>query len=901
MRRLLWTQVRRHPGRYLATAVAVALGSGFVAVALLFTATLNRTLGDALTTELAGSSVVVGEPRVTAGANRIDPSLAERVAAVPGVAAVAGLATAPASAVLPRLGRIPVAVGLVADDPRLRWQHLIAGTYPDRPGEVLLDSQTATETGVGGALRVGAPPDPAAPSPAAQDPAAQNPAAQNPAAQDPAAGPPTVPVTVSGIADLGSSLTYSPPALFVRTADARLAGLLTGYYRIAVAGDGSVDDATLRDRVDATVQAEAGFSGLVTRTLAGQRAAAIRAVSFGTDILGGFLLGFAAISVVVAGLVIANTFAVLLAQRRRELALLRSVGADRRQVFASVIAEAAVLGTLAGVAGLAGALAVTAAAVRVLNRVRVPVEVSPVQVGVLAVLAPVAVGLVVTVLAAVGPARSAIRISPMAALRPVEPPAVGSAAGRLRATAGLALVAVGAVPLAVTVTRRGLAAGGGPGGVAVGIVGGLLTFLGVLVAGRLVVPAAVRVVGVATGVLGRAPGRLAVANALRNPVRTSATCSALVVGITLVTLVATGAATTRATFLAAIEAGDPVDVIATAPGLVLIPPQPGTAPAPTPAISRARLAALAAVPGLAASVPVTTANATLTAPEGTGPDGPRIGPVSAADLDAAARVMRGGLLAGAAPGQLLLAPDRVTRRLGVGDGAAVTLSGGRGSRALTVRVVPGLPVPALVSDTDLAAVSRTAPVPTAVWARTAALDRGGDPGQVAATVAAVQRAAGVPTGSGPGLTIGGGGLRAGRFLQILGVLLLVVTALVGVAVVIAVLGIGNTLSLSVAERRRESALLRALGLTRAGLRLSVALEAVTLAVVAAGVGIVLGIGYGFAGIRALLGDAVDIRFTVPVGQVAVLAGAAAVAGLLASVLPARRAARTPPAQALAEE
>jgi len=793
VRRLLWTQVRRHPGRYLATAVAVALGSGFVAVALLFTATLNRTLGDALTTELAGSSVVVGEPRVTAGANRIDPSLAERIAAVPGVAAVAGLATAPASAVLPRLGRIPVAVGLVADDPRLRWQHLIAGNYPDRPGEVLLDSQTATETGVGvgGALRVGAPPDPAASSPPAQDPAAQD-----------QAGPPTVPVTVSGIADLGSSLTYSPPAVFVRTADARLAGLLTGYYRIAVAGDGSVDDATLRDRVDATVQAEAGFSGLVTRTLAGQRAAATRAVSFGTDILGGFLLGFAAISVVVAGLVIANTFAVLLAQRRRELALLRSVGADRRQVFASVIAEAAVLGTLAGVAGLAGALAVTAAAVRVLNRVRVPVEVSPVQVGVLAVLAPVAVGLVVTVLAAVGPARSATRISPMAALRPVEPPAVGSAAGRLRATAGLALVAVGAVPLAVTVTRRGLAAGGGPGGVAVGVVGGLLTFLGVLVAGRLVVPAAVRVVGVATGVLGRAPGRLAVANALRNPVRTSATCSALVVGVTLVTLVATGAATTRATFLAAIEAGDPVDVIATAPGLVLIPPQPGTAPAPTPAISRARLAALAAVPGLAASVPVTTANATLTAPEGTGPDGPRIGPVSAADLDAAARVMRGGLLAGAAPGQLLLAPDRVTRLLGVGDGAAVTLSGGRGSRALTVRVVPGLPVPALVSDADLAAVSRTAPVPTAVWARTAALDRGGDPGQVAATVAAVQRAAGVPTGSGPGLTIGGGGLRAGRFLQILGVLLLVVTALVGVAVVIAVLGIGNTLSLSVAERRR---------------------------------------------------------------------------------------------------
>ncbi len=901
MRRLLWSQVRRHPGRYLATGVAVALGAGFVAVALLFTATLNRTLGDALTTELTGSSVVVGAPRVTAGANRIDPFLADRIAEQPGVAAVAGLATAPASAVLPRLGRTPITVGLVADDPRLRWQRLVAGSYPDRPGQVLVDSQTATETGlgVGDVLRVGAPPDPDAAPPSAAPPSAGPPSAAPPAtAPDP--GPPTVPVTVSGIADLGSSLAYSPPAVFARTADARLAGLLTGYYRIAVAGDGTVDDDTLRDRVDATVRAEAGFDGLVTRTVGGQREAAIQAVSFGTDILGGFVLGFAAISVVVAGLVIANTFAVLLAQRRRELALLRCVGADRRQVLGSVLGEAAVLGAVAGAAGLGAALAVTATAVRVLNRVGLPVEVSAVQVGVPAVLAPLAVGLGVTVIAALGPARSATRVAPMAALRPADPAVPGTAAGRWRVAGGLALVAAGAVPLAVTVARRGLAAGGGPGGVAVGIVGGLLSFLGVLVAGRLLVPAAVRVVGVGTRLVGRLPGRLAVANTLRNPARTSATCAALLVGVTLVSLVGTGAATTRSTFLAAIEASDPVDVTATAPGLVLSAPQPGETAPPPPAISAPRLAALAAVPGVAASVRVRTATVTLTAGDGFG-GGSRTGPVSGADLAAAAAVLRGGVLAGAGPGQLLVAPDRLTRRLGVGDGDRVTMAGARGTRALTVRLVPGLPVPALVSDGDLAAVARTAPVPTAVWARAGALDRGGDAGEIGATVAAVQRAGGVPVGSGPGLTVGGGGLRAGRFLQILEVLLLVVTALLGVAVVIAVLGIGNTLSLSVTERTRESALLRSLGLTRTGLRLTVAWEAVTLAVVAAGAGIGLGIGYGFAGIRALLGDAVDIRFTVPVGQLAVLAGAAALAGLLASVLPARRAARTAPAQALAED
>lgn len=886
MLRLVRSQVRRHPGRYLATAVAVALGAGFVAVALLFTATLNRTLGDALTTELAGAEVVVGAPRVTAGANQVDPSLVGDIASTPGVGAVAGLLTARAQAVLPRLGTTPLAVGLVADDARLQWQHLSAGTYPNGAGQVLLDSETAARTGlgVGSLVRIGRSTADAVP----------------PAAGTPPVPALTVPVRVSGIVGLGSSLAYSPPAVFVRTADARATGLLDGYYRISVAGDGSVGDDVLRDRVAAVVDSSTAGEGLVTRTIAGQRAAAIEAVSFGTDILGGFLLGFAAISVVVAGLVIANTFAVLLAQRRRELALLRCVGADRRQVLGSVLGEAAVLGTVAGMVGLGGALAVTATAVRVVNAIGVPVVVSPVQVDPVAIVAPLVVGVLVTVVAAVGPARAATRITPIAALRPDTAVVAGTAGGRRRALAGLVLVAAGAGPLAITVTRRGLAAGGGPGGVGLGILGGLLTFLGVLVAGQLVVPNAVRVVGVLTRTLGRTPGRLAVANALRNPARATATCSALVVGVTLVTLVGTGAATTRATFLAVIEQSDPIDVTATVPGLVLTAPQQGDPVPATPAVSGARLTALGAVPGLSASTRLATTTVTLARPGGEG-DAVRTGPVSATDLAAAARVVRSGLLDGARAGQLLVAPDRLTRRLGVENGARVTMSGPRGSRGLTVRVVAGLPVPVLVDTADLVAVTAVTPVPTAVWARTAALDPGGDAGQVSAAVAAVQQAGGQPAGSRAGLLVGGGALRAGRFLQILDVLLLVVTALLGVAVVIAVLGIGNTLGLSVAERRRESALLRSLGLTRTGLRLTVALEAVTLAVVAALVGTVLGIGYGFAGIRALLGQAVDIRFTVPVGQVAALAGAAALAGLLASVLPARRAARTPPAQALAED
>ncbi|MGO1167198.1 MAG: ABC transporter permease, partial [Janibacter sp.] len=183
------------------------------------------------------------------------------------------------------------------------------------------------------------------------------------------------------------------------------------------------------------------------------------------------------------------------------------------------------------------------------------------------------------------------------------------------------------------------------------------------------------------------------------------------------------------------------------------------------------------------------------------------------------------------------------------------------------------------------------PATTSLFLR---IDDGSD---ATATLDAVnERAAGIDEGQ----VSGAAPIRAAN-MQALDIALAVVLALLAISVVIAVVGIANTLSLSVIERTRESALMRALGLTRGQLRGMLAIEAVLLALVGVVLGTVLGVAYGLAGVRSLFGEYMAIAPTIPWGQLAVVAVVAILAGLLASVLPARRAATVSPAQALAAE
>ncbi len=239
-----------------------------------------------------------------------------------------------------------------------------------------------------------------------------------------------------------------------------------------------------------------------------------------------------------------------------------------------------------------------------------------------------------------------------------------------------------------------------------------------------------------------------------------------------------------------------------------------------------------------------------------------------------------------------IATEGTARRLGTADGGRLRLHVADDQLDVRVHVVAdALTTGLLLTAADL---DRLAPRASTglVWARLA------DSANTQAALARVEEAA----TTGGDLTVAGGASQRALFEQVLDILLLVATALLAVAVLIALVGVGNTLSLSVIERTREQALLRALGLTRGQLRGMLATEALLVAATAVVLGLALGIGYGWAGTTVLLAPATDqISYAVPVGRLVLVAAVALTAGLAASVLPARRAARIPPAAALAEE
>jgi putative ABC transport system permease protein len=396
----------------------------------------------------------------------------------------------------------------------------------------------------------------------------------------------------------------------------------------------------------------------------------------------------------------------------------------------------------------------------------------------------------------------------------------------------------------------------------------VLSFLGVVLLAQRAVPPVVAAAGRLAGRLGGVPARLAAGNATRNPRRTAATATALLIGVTLTSAMVVGAASTRATATAGLAAAYPTDVLV-------------RAGEPLPA---GLLADLTAVDGVTAGAVVDTA-------EVTGPDG-ETWSVLGVDPPAARPVLRSTTdLVLPADGQVVL-PEWLAQSWSVGAGDQVRLTAAGGGLTATVVVVGSNDVDGpLLTAADL---QRLTPRTTIgeLWLRLA----DGDPDAQAATVDAVTDRTGTTA---PTAMVAGLVSERAAIDSVVDTLLLVVTGLLGVAVVIALIGVGNTLALSVVERRQENGLLRALGLTRRQLRGLLAWEAVLVAGVAAVLGVLIGGAYGLIGAASVLGGQGDVVLAVPWLQIAAIVAVATLAGLLASVLPARRAARTAPVAAIA--
>ena len=835
--------LRSSSRRYVATALAIVLGVGFLAVTLV----LSDTLSTSIEARVAGD---VGRYAVVVGAGEQEDAQSVPAAALAAVSGLPGVAAAQGSARTFAL----VKGTAQASSTALTWNdldpgsplRLTAGTGPRSGAEAVVSTSVATRAD----LRVGS-------TVVVGDTQGKD-----------------HPLTVSGIVDPGAGLRFGTSLVLVTAPTIAAWSGSTGLDEIDVLATAGTDVGALRDRVAAAVagvgpqQLSDGttLGAPVTRTGAEETRRVVDAnlsASDRTEITT-FLLGFAAVAIFVSAIVIANTFAILVAQRLQQLALVRCVGATRRQVFGSVLAESVVVGLLGSALGLAGGIGAAALVSTVATKLDSPIPLQSLGISATSVIVPLLAGTIVTVGAALFPAVRATRVAPLAALRPEVPASVRTRAGIARLVVAGLLVAVGGAALAVGTSGHTLL-------VALG--GGMLSFVGVLVGAVALVPALVRVVGAVPRRFAGVPGDLAVENAVRNRSRAAATSSALLVGVTLITTMSVGAASAQAAIsdhLAASYAVDAQVVSQTDSGM-------------TPAL----VSSITATEGIAATVPVTSGDALLR-PAGrpsAGTEEPdRVIGVPTTTVGTVLRSAELSPLARVRPG-VVVVTEVVAEGRGLADGGRAML----GTLPVTVAVVTEAPWPVMAADGDLA----RAGVPTVTRGVLVRLDDAQEPGPALDRLAS--------TVADDDVFVDGAAPQRAELESVLSVVLLVVTGLLAVAILIALVGVGNTLALSVLERGRESALVRALGLTRGQLRGSLAIEAALLAVVGAVLGLALGVLYGWTGVSALLGDRAPVPLVVPWARVVVTILAALVAGVAAAWLPSRRAARITPAAALAME
>lgn len=868
MLRLTLAQMRRSVGRLAAGGVAILIGTAFVAATLLAGGVMTRTSYDSIAAAYADADLVVDGPltdedltalRSLPGVDAADPQVSSWL----DLRASGGRRASMLA--LPR-----------ASDPRLDPLELVEGRLPDVAGEVALPAATAQRLGLapGDEVVTSRPRWVPAEGSTATDP--RDPDAVGEYEYD------DHPLEVTGLLDdprgafleMGGAAVLTLPDVLATGASASLADAGTSGALLVLAAGADVEE------VRSAALGALDEGQVLTADEAAR--ASLATVTNGRDVFTGLVLGFAAIALLVAALVIANTFQVLVAQRTRTLALLRCVGALRRQVRRSVLTEAAILGGVASFLGLVTGAVLAQGALLVLQRVELDVPLpSTVALTPWVVLVPLAVGTTVTVLAALLPARAATRVPPVAALRPAELSRVGGRSGRVRLAVSLLLTVGGLVAMGGGVALGRFA---DPTiGLGLGVLGGATSFVGILLGAVFWVP---RVVGLTGRTLGGSSptARLATANTLRNPRRTAATSTALLIGVTLVSLMSTGATSARATLDRELDQHFPVDVSVTAYGTDV--DEGRDIPASTVRTVRE-------ADGVASTATLAWASVTLDPPAGAGGEETVADLYAVAPQDARGVMRNGTVLADRLEPGVVVVGRSLAESAGISDGDVVVAravpsrAGGEGRTLELTAVVDELGgwTPYVLPEV-LAELAPQAPV-TRVWVR---LSDAADAG----TVVPALRDALIDQP----VDISGSALERASNEQLIDTLLAIVVGLLGVAVLIALVGVANTLSLSVLERRRESATLRAIGLSRRRLRWMLAIEGALIAGVGAALGVGLGVVYGWAGSATLLGAVGDVVLAVSWVHLALVLAVALAAGMLASVLPGRAAARTSPVAAL---
>ncbi|MEU4557735.1 ABC transporter permease [Actinoplanes sp. NPDC023936] len=821
--------------RLVLSGLAVVLGVMFVSGALVLTDTLNRTFDSIFADAYSATDVsVTAKPKVEVSefdgeevAAPLPAATVDKIKNQPGVRSAVGRVDTDGARVIGSDGKVLTSMG----PPRLggNWtgtdgvMELRAGRGPETAGEIAMNATTAELSG----YRIGD----------------------------------TVPVltqqpkrefTLVGIwgytGDRDSIGGTQEVAFTTPVAQELMLGEKDVFTSVTVETADGVSPAELRDSL--TPALGAGYVVKTGDDLAKESSASIKE---GLGFFNQILLGFAGIALFVGVFLILNTFSIVVAQRTRELALLRAIGASRRQVINSVLVEAVVVGLIASVLGLAAGIGAGAGLGYLFGSLGGGgLDLAPVGVPLSAVIASFVVGLVVTVVAAVLPALRASRIAPVAAMQDVATP--DRPLTRISMSGGV-VTAAGAAALGV-----GLFADAGDADLWLIFGGVFVTFIGVALLTPLISKPVV-------SLLGRifswsVPGRLGRLNSGRNPRRTAITAAALMVGIALVTGVTVVMDSAKSSLKA--EAARILKA-----QIMISGDQNGPRP---PTYDPAVITDTAEIPGVRAAAGLYNDLVAV--------GGEREYVAASEDLATLAQAY-GSSAATLRDDQIAVSAPQATES-GWQVGTPVTIQTSRGEEhTYTVSLIFAentLPGSIILPGAAIKDFGITQPVFGFVR-----LDDGVPVSAVLPQVKALLADSPEVSATDQQTWVDG---QAAQFDQII----TMIQILLGLAILIAVLGVVNTLALSVLERTRELGLLRAVGLGRAQTMRMVTVEAVVISVFGALLGVAVGAGMGSAVARALENDGIS-EIVLPWGRMGTYLGLAALVGVVAAVAPAIRAAR----------
>ena len=836
--------------RTVLTGFAVVIGVAFVAGTFVFTDTIDASFKDLFERTQRGVDVSIQQKQAVEEDFGVPPTMPagtlDRVTAVDGVEEAAGYVSADGSLLddegEPILSNGPPTIIVTHGPDRFDPFDYAQGGPPETDDEVVLDKATADEYGWGPGDTVTV-----------------------------AGRAPKKDYTVAGVATLGDSENFGGSRLVAMTLpEAQRVTGHDGYDDISVAAESG----TSPEELKAAIATELGprFSVLTGKEQAEKNASDL------SDALGFIrtaLLVFAGVAVLVGGFLIFNTFNVTVAQRTREFALLRTLGASRPQIMRSVLLETGVVGLIASVLGVAAGLLIAPALRELMAASGIELATTDMQLQARTVIVGLVVGIVATVVSGFVPARRATRVEPVAAMREADAPS----GGRLRrrrivAAAALALIG-GAVMLFALFGDTGSA---NTAASSLGLGAVLMMFGFALVAAALVRPLS-SLVGKPIERLRGLTGRLARENARRQPQRTATTASALMIGVALIVFVAIFAAGIRAT----IDEG--IDEQVRADGIVTH--EDGFSPLPDGVVGE-----LESADGVAAVSTVRFETGVLL---GDGGNEPVTGIDPGTATQALALDWEEGsddTLAGLGDGDIVVPEDFASAHdLAIGDEVGFRTPA---DREVTYRVAgtynpkAGIVAGPLVSNASL---ERDWDAEDVAFALTVASSGTGPEQLKRAEESALE---GFPTAKPQTLQ----DLKDEQNKAVNGLVGLIYT-LLSLSIIVALVGVVNTLALSVHERTRELGMLRAVGMSRRQVRAMIRAESVITAAIGTVLGIVLGLAFAAIVSRPLADQ--GFVFELPIAALILVVVLALLAGVLAAIPPARRAARVDVLRAVTTE